>query len=245
VSLDDLAERPEGDAIAVGKAAALTPVRQDLRVVVEPAPELGHEPRLAHPWLADERHELDSLLASRTRVRPPEQIEVVLPSDERRAGNGLDVDPEAAPGLDGAPEGNRFGLALDRHRLELLVLDCLARGAVGRLTDDDAARGRGRLHPARRVDDVAGDERLPGRRTRTEADERLARVHRCPQGQVLLTATGADNHRLGGQAYAPSPPLRRRNLSSSCRWRRRRSAWRGRRSRPSVASRRRSRRLPC
>ena len=66
--LHHLAERPERDALAVRKRAALAP-GDELGVLVDRPEELVDEPALADPGDADERHELWRALRAHARGR--------------------------------------------------------------------------------------------------------------------------------------------------------------------------------
>ncbi len=82
VRLQDLPERPEGDPLPVGQAAALPPGRE-LGAGVDVGEELGDDPALAEPRLTDDRHELDRARRDRLVEDPLEQREVDLAADER------------------------------------------------------------------------------------------------------------------------------------------------------------------
>ena len=81
--LDDLAERPERDAVAVREAAAVAP-GDDLLVVRDGLPELGDEPALADSRHADERHELRRAIDADARERTEQERALVVATDERR-----------------------------------------------------------------------------------------------------------------------------------------------------------------
>ena len=59
-------------------------------------------------------------------------------------------------------------------------------GAPGRLADEDAVHRCGGLEARCRVDDVARGHALARFRTRTECDQRLARIHRDPHLKLLF-----------------------------------------------------------
>jgi hypothetical protein len=58
----------------------------------------------------------------------------------------------------------------------LAVVDHVPRRAVGRLPDEDAVRGSGRLQAGRRVDDVARNHSFASLGAGVDADQRLAGV---------------------------------------------------------------------
>src|SRR5206468_1133893 len=81
-SFDDLAERPEGNAVAVRQAPTCEP-----RVRFGPLQEGGEftrQPRLATPGLACDRHEMRGALADDASVRVLEKAELVTPGAEDR-----------------------------------------------------------------------------------------------------------------------------------------------------------------
>jgi hypothetical protein len=99
--------------------------------------------------------------------------------DWSRAARTRSPDAAAAPAsfqrVRRKPGRHRLRLPLRLDRLRLAVVDHLARGTVGGLADEDPVRRRSRLQARRRVDDVAGDDRVAARRIGVERDERLAR----------------------------------------------------------------------
>ena len=122
VRLDDLAERPEADALAVGERAALPP-GDELGVGLGDLEQLGDEAALADPGHADERDELRGLLSPRARERVGEQAALALAADERRPQPLLDVAAEARAGGDRLPDPDRLGLPLRLDRRRLAVVD--------------------------------------------------------------------------------------------------------------------------
>jgi hypothetical protein len=82
------------------------------------------------------------------------------------------------------------------------VVDHVPRRAVRLLTDENPVRRRRRLHPRGGVDDVAGDHRLAGFRTRVERDDRLAGVDRDAHLDVArLDRPVADRERCAHGAF--------------------------------------------
>ncbi len=104
--LDDLAERPQRDSVAVGEAAPLAP-GDELGVGVDDALELVDEAALADPRDADEREELRRALVARPLERVPDDAELALAADELRARLVRDVDAEARVRRDGRPDADR------------------------------------------------------------------------------------------------------------------------------------------
>src|SRR5205807_7724220 len=108
----------------------------------DPLPELGEKPCLSDARLAGHGHELNGGVTQRSRVDGLEEREIVVAADQRRADDRLHVDAETTARSDCMPERQRLRFALQRHRLERLVLDKLLRRAVGGLADDDVAYWR-------------------------------------------------------------------------------------------------------
>ena len=78
--LDDLADRPVRDAVAVRRAAA----DEDGRGSAEQILELPREPRLPDPGLAEHGDELAGVLGDRPVERVAQQAELALSAHERR-----------------------------------------------------------------------------------------------------------------------------------------------------------------
>src|SRR5581483_9090281 len=76
--LEHLDDRPVGDPLAVGEAAAADGAGADL------GERLGDEARLADPGVADDRDQLAALLDLRALPGSPDQGELVLAADEAR-----------------------------------------------------------------------------------------------------------------------------------------------------------------
>ncbi len=107
--------------------------------------------------------------------RGAEQLDLRLPSHERRPASfpRIGADPGARP--DRLPGEHRLRLAPGPYRLECLVLD-RARGLeVRRLADEYAVHRRGCLQAGGNVDEVRDDPLAPVHR-HVGLDERLARV---------------------------------------------------------------------
>ncbi len=175
LGFDDLPERPEGDAVSVGKAAALTPADEP-GAVLDLGEQLRAEAALSHPRFAHDRHQLAGALLDGALERADEECLLELSADERRRERADDVSAEAGTGLQRTVEAKRLGLALDRDRLELLeVEDALGR-AVRRLRAADAVDRRHSLEAGGGVDDVSRDESLAFRAAGADGDDRLTRV---------------------------------------------------------------------
>ena len=173
--LDDLAERPERDPVAVGEAASLTP-RDQLWVGVDDAREFVHEAALADPRHADDRHELWDPLVPRSLERVVEDAEFALAADQLgapRVMSHVHAEPRtrAVPPTYG--DGLGFALRLDRRRarrysIAWRVARCVVSSTRIPLT------GAADSEPRRSVDDVPRGHALARVGPRVERDEGLA-----------------------------------------------------------------------
>ena len=182
---DDLAQGPECDAVAVGKAAPLPPV-DDVGVLLDRPEELEDKPALADSGHADEGEELRLPLLARAGECARKHIELAGAADERHPVQPLDAD--AGSRLPCLPDGHRPRLALGRDRLGGTVVDHLLRRLMRLLPDEDAVGWSCRLQSGGRVDNVAGRKRLGA-----VCHERLARVDPDPQLELLLLCPVADH----------------------------------------------------
>ena len=190
--LHHLPERPEGDAVPVGEAAALPPGDQ-VRPALDQLVELEHEPALADSGYADQGDELGRPLLQHAAQGVPEQIHLAAPPDQPGPVDALDARP--GPRCERLPRRDGPGLALRLDRVDLPILDRPLGCPVGLLADDDLVGGRGGLEPGCGVDDVAGRERLPRLRPGLERDECLAGVDADPDLDAPLPAPVADRER--------------------------------------------------
>ena len=90
--LDDLPERPERDAFAVRKRAAVAPVDEPELSRLDRLEELEDQPALADPGDADERQELRRALARDADERLAEKVELPLAADEEAPPDRFDSD---------------------------------------------------------------------------------------------------------------------------------------------------------
>ena len=162
-SANHLRERVERDAFAVRRAAALVPVHvlgQPVHVLLQ----LPHQAGLADPGDTGHVDEPGPWLAPGGQQQLLDQPQVLVPADERRLRR-LATQGAAALGDDahGPPRRHRVRLALERQPLDGLERDGAGGGPEGAFADEHGARlGRG-LQPRRRVDQVAGHDRLVDR----------------------------------------------------------------------------------
>ena len=183
LGLDDLPQRPECDPLPVRQAAPLPPACQ-LRLRLHIGEQLRDQPALAHTRLAHHRHQLHRALLRRPLERPDQQRLLQLAADQRRRVPTSDVGPEASAGRPRPPQRQRLRLPLHHHRSKLLVLEHLARGPVGLLTDRDPAHRRRSLDTGCRVHDITGDQPLPLLGASAERHHRLTGVDPHPHLQV-------------------------------------------------------------
>ena len=157
---DHLAERPEGDPVAVGRRAAVVPP-DPLDDAVDVLLELPGEPALADAGRPGDGHQPRPAIAARRVEELLEQSELLVATDERRLERvarplaaALGDDPQGAPGR------HRLGLALERLLAGRLEGDRRRGRAQRRLADEHGAGRRRRLEAGGRVDEVAGDHPL-------------------------------------------------------------------------------------
>ncbi len=180
---ENLDERPVGDPLAVGKAAADDDAR------VGGADELLRQSCLADARRAEQREEVARALRRRDRVRLAEQAQLTLSPDERQ------VEAPSERVLAGAdrdePEGRHgLRLPLQRERLDRFDRDRVAH-EPHRLGAEQCLAGRSRLlEPRRDVDRIA--RRQPLARSRDD----LARVDAYPDSNPELVDRG--EHLRGG-----------------------------------------------
>ena len=153
--LDDLAQRPEREPLAVGQAAA----GGDPGLPAQRVREVVREAGLADARRAGDRHELTGPLGDRAVEGAAQQAQLGPATDQRRA------QARARPGgpvRDREQAERRHGLALSlevqrRHGLDLhRVADELERA----LADQDLVRRSRLLEPGCHVHRVAADEAL-------------------------------------------------------------------------------------
>ena len=107
LGLDDLAERPEGDPLPVGKAAALPPADEP-GTILDVGEQLGAEAALAHARLAHDRHQLAGALLGGALEGPDQKRLLELAADQRSRVRAGDVGAEAGRGLERAVERKRL-----------------------------------------------------------------------------------------------------------------------------------------
>ena len=142
--LDDLAERPVGEDVAVRRRVRLPPADEG-RTELDPPEELEREPALSDAGLPDERDELRGALAANTIERFAQHPELALSPDERLVALLSKIDAAPRTRSLRLPDEDRLGLPLRLDRLRLA--DTRSRG-VSRGT---SARRRGPSRPPQRT----------------------------------------------------------------------------------------------
>ena len=150
--LEYLDNRPVGDPLAVGQAAAADDGRLDR------SQSLSDQPGLSDPGVSDHRYQLAALLGLYTPPRPPDDRELTLTADEPRFGAAL----WCLPHTEEPVGGNRPGLAFQLKRLQTFDLDRVADESERRCSNQHLARRRGLLQPRGHVDRVTGRETFLG-----------------------------------------------------------------------------------
>ena len=151
--LDDLAERPERDAVPVGETASLAP-RDELGLGIDDPLELVHEAALTDPGNAYKGQEVRCALIAGARKRIADEPKLARAPDELRARLVGHVDAEPRMGGPRLPDRDRLRLALRIDRLGRRVVDRGARRPVCHLVDENAVDRRRRLQARGGVDDV-------------------------------------------------------------------------------------------
>ena len=210
LTLDDLPQCPEGDALPIGKASALSPARP-LGLPVDEGAELAYQATLPYPRLAGHRDELDRTLPRGASVEGFQERQLVGAADKgggRRLGG---IGAVSTAGGSGLPHVDRLDLLFDRDRIERLVVHEMPGRPIGRLVDHHRSDRGDRLEAGRRVDHVAGRNALAFHRPGPHAPRPLPRWSRRPGGPAralarLRSAPGPPGRCEG----RPAPPARRR-----------------------------------
>ena len=154
---EDLAQRPVGDALAVGQAAA----GEHVRLAVQVSCNLEGEPRLADAGRAEHRDEPAAPSQNRLVESAPYSGELLAAADQRRIEPPL----EGRRSFENAQQpvrSDRVGLPLERERLDRFHLERVA-GELQRLrAEQDLVRGGRLLETGGDVDGIAGRKPLSG-----------------------------------------------------------------------------------
>ena len=152
----DLAERPVGDALAVGQAAA----GQHGCPVAQGAVQLAGQPGLADAGRAEHDHALRRALVGDALEGLAQGPQLRVAALQRRAGRAALLAGRPAQ----APDGQRLGLAAHRQRRQRLDRDGAGDQAPGGVADQRLSGGRRLLKPRGDVHGVTGHQRLAGGR---------------------------------------------------------------------------------
>ena len=198
-----LGERPEGDAFAVGQAAAAVPAHV-LGQAVDVLEELPREPRLARPGDRHHRDEMGLALTGRGVKELLDHAQLPVAAHERRleAGRPLGA-ADAADHPHRPPQRHRLDLALELAGARVLVDDRRLGRVLGRLAHEHRARLGHRLDPRGGVHQVAGHHPLGGRADR---DRRLAGEH--PDAGTQIGRADLGSERLDGRREVERCPHR-------------------------------------
>ena len=199
--LEDLGERPIGDAVSVGQ----TPTLHDRDRVGLPRlrQELLRQAALPDAGLSVDRHEVRSLFGLRPFEGRADQIELAIAPHHRRgqAGNAPRVRSGSRPQHDDGVD--RLRLALQGERRKRCPAGSRRRADRPRRRHDLSGFG-GRLQARGRVDRVSSHHRLS--RYHVDRRQHLARVHPdadpklqvVDATQLLVHLPETRQHALGG-----------------------------------------------
>ncbi len=188
---DHLAQRPEGDALAVARAAPVVPQDQLLQPI-DVLEELPGESRFTDSARADDAHQPRPSLAVRGMEQLFEQAHLVLTADEWRLEQLAPIAP-ATLGHDThrPPRRDRRLLALELLVGLALEDDRVARRALCGFADEHGSRLGHRLEAAGGVDQVTRDHalvrsadghgRVAGQNAGTRLDARAERADNLDQ----------------------------------------------------------------
>ena len=180
LGLDDLGERPEGDALAVCETSSLAP-SGEVGQVVDVAAQLPDHPRLAHPGLTADGDDLTGPLPDQPVEGVGEQAELAVATDEGGAVV-FDIHSEPSGGNEGDPHRQRLPLPAHHHRGSFLVPERSPGRPVSRFVDQHRPRRGLVLQPGGGVDHVT-DEALAVHGRALDGDDRLPGAHRHPGAQ--------------------------------------------------------------
>ena len=170
-------EWEEGDPFAVREASSA----EEGRLASRPRLELVDEARLPDACRPHQREEVGGSFGHGALERVLEEGELLRSADHRRVEVSLVT---GGVGGDGEQPVRRHPLllALQCEGVDRLDLDGILHQPVGRIAQEDLARGSSLLQPGGHVHRISGDQALPGHRV---AGHHLAGVHADPRGQAL------------------------------------------------------------
>ena len=138
--------------------------------------QFPHQSRLAHPRIADHRHQAGTTVGDDRFPRALQNREFVVAADDRRV-----LAPHIAilpMRRDQAVGGHRLRLALQGQRLDGFDFDGVAHEPVRHVADLNFIRRSGLLEPRRHVNGVSGRKLLIG--IRIVDSDNLAGIHAGP-----------------------------------------------------------------
>ncbi|HEX7311915.1 MAG TPA: hypothetical protein VF232_12120 [Gaiellaceae bacterium] len=182
VFLEDLAERPIRDPVAVGEAAAGPPDRLGL-LGTQQLPELANEPRLADADVGHDRDHVRPALLDGAGIRCEEQVQLAGAADESLLQPSHASRPHERQRAEQryADDAVLFPFRLDTPPRAELEGATDERGRP--LADQNLVRRRSLLETRRRVDRVTADERAPLTRP---ADDDITGVHTGAKRELAL-----------------------------------------------------------
>src|SRR5262249_29848263 len=155
---DNLSQRPVGDALAIGQAAAA----QDRHVGSEPARELPHESRLAHTRTAEHGQQVAGPIADHVAKRGLERGTLAYAPDEGRVEAAAHTTGDAGGYIYDDKGVDRLAV-LERARSARLDDDRVADESVRRLPDQDLISHCRLLEALGDVDGLSGDGQMSRR----------------------------------------------------------------------------------
>ncbi len=153
-SVDDLADRPVGDPVAVAQAVP----DEDCGIPRAIGQEFGHQAALADARRGNEGEKGRPPFGARRRPGPLQCQELEIAPDERRVRPATAAD-HARITASRRPRLDRSALALDLEGDRRPELDRVADEGDGRLPEEDVSDRGGSLQPRGDVDRIAGHER--------------------------------------------------------------------------------------
>ena len=186
-----LGERPVGDPLPVGKAAAGAAQRLGF-FVREPVPELAHEATLADTRVAEDGDQPGSPLLRGRAIGVEQAPQLGVAADERapQAADPTRTHQGQPAQKPAATHSARLALRLDR--LAFGELERAPGSGDGPLSDEDLSRLGALLQPRGNVDRIAGHERAALARL---PDDDLAGVDPDAKLQPLVQLTHPPQHR--------------------------------------------------
>ena len=140
VGFHDLPERPECDALPVGQAPALVP-GDEAGQGIDVSAQLGDEAALPDTGLTDDGDELDGARRRGLVEQALEEGQVDVAADERGVMGPDQIGAETGAGRLRVEDPYPSGLALERRRGQLLVVEDGSRRLVRREPDGNAHLG--------------------------------------------------------------------------------------------------------